>query len=48
LGGLTDAMEKWTRENEASRAVAAALALLDQGVDLGGKKYRHRHELHDT
>ena len=35
---LTDAMEKWTRENEASRAVAAALALLDQGVDLGGMK----------
>jgi len=45
---LTDAMEKWTRENETSRAVAAALALLDQGVDLGGMKYRHRHGLHDT
>jgi hypothetical protein len=43
---LTDAMDKWTKEMEGSDTVAAAMALLDQGVDLGGMKYGHRDELH--
>jgi hypothetical protein len=44
---LTDAMEKWANEMEGADAVAAAMALLDQGVDLGGIKYGHRDELHE-
>ena len=43
---LTD-MEKWTKEMEGSDTVAAAMALLEQGVDLGGMTYQHREELHD-
>ena len=43
---LTDAMDKWTRDMERSDTVTAALALLGEGVDLGGMKYRHRDELH--
>jgi predicted transcriptional regulator len=43
---LTDAMDKWTKEMEGSDTVAAAMAFLDQGVDLGGMKYGHRDELH--
>jgi hypothetical protein len=44
---MTEAMDKWTRDKEQSDTVAAALRLLDQGLDLGGIKYRHRDELHD-
>jgi predicted transcriptional regulator len=44
---LTDAMEKWTKEMEEADTVAAAMALLDRGVDLGGMKYGHRDELHE-
>ena len=44
---LTDAMEKWTKEMEGADTVAAAMALLDQGVDLGGMKYGRRDELHE-
>jgi len=43
---LTDAMEKWTKEREQTDTVAAALSLLDSGIDLGGVKYKHRDELH--
>jgi len=44
---LTDAMEKWTKEMEGADTVAAAMVLLDQGVDFGGMKYGHRDELHE-
>jgi len=44
---LTEAMDKWTKDKEKNDAVAAALRLLDQGVDLGGIKYRHRDELYE-
>ena len=43
---LTDAMDKWTKEMERSDTVAAAMALLDEGVDLGGISYGRREELH--
>jgi len=38
---------KRMKETRGSDAVTAALALLDQGVDLGGMKYEHRDELHE-
>jgi len=44
---LTDAMERWTEEMEGADTVAAAMVLLDRGVDLGGVKYGHRDELHE-
>ncbi len=44
---LTEAMEKWTEEKQETDAVAATLSLLDQGMDLGGVKYKHRDELHE-
>lgn len=44
---LTEAMDRWTKDKEQSDSVAAALRLLDQGVDLGGLKYKHRDELHE-
>lgn len=44
---LTDAMEKWTKEMEGADAVAAAMALLDRGVDMGGIRYGRRDELHE-
>jgi predicted transcriptional regulator len=44
---LTDAMERWTKEMEEADTVAAAMALLEKGVDLGGMKYGHRDELHE-
>jgi predicted transcriptional regulator len=44
---LTDAMEKWATDMEGADSVAAAMALLDQGLDLGGMRYEHRDELHD-
>jgi len=44
---LTEAMDKWTKDKEKNDSVAAAIRMLDQGVDLGGIKYRHRDELHE-
>ena len=44
---LTDAMEKWTKDREQTDTVAAALSLLDQGIDMGGVRYKHRDELHE-
>ncbi len=44
---LTDAMHRWTMEKEATATVAAAMALLDQGLDLGGLRYARRDELHE-
>ena len=44
---LTDAMENWTRERELRDTVAATLRMLDEGLDLGGLKYKNRDELHD-
>jgi predicted transcriptional regulator len=44
---LTDAMESWTKEREQRDTVAATLRLLDEGIDLGGLKYKSRDELHD-
>jgi predicted transcriptional regulator len=44
---LTDAMERWTKEKEETDTIAAVLSLLDEGLDLGGVKYRHRDELHE-
>jgi len=44
---LTDAMEKWTKDVEGADTVAAAMALLDRGVDLGGIQYRRRDDLHE-
>jgi predicted transcriptional regulator len=44
---LTEAMDRWTRDKEQSDSVAAALQLLDEGLDLGGLKYKHRDELHE-
>jgi hypothetical protein len=38
---------KRIKETRGSDAVIAALALLGQGVDLGGMKYGHRDELHE-
>ena len=44
---LTEAMDKWTKDKEKNDSVAAAIRMLDQGVDLGGIRYRHRDELHE-
>ena len=44
---LTDAMERWTKEKEETDTVAATLSLLDEGLPLGGVKYKHRDELHE-
>ncbi|MGI0078583.1 MAG: hypothetical protein ACRECH_03070 [Nitrososphaerales archaeon] len=44
---VTEAMERWTKEREQRDTVAAALNLLDEGVDLGGVKYKRRDELHE-
>lgn len=44
---LTDAMKSWTKEKEQKDTVAATLRLLDEGVDLGGIRYKNRDELHD-
>jgi hypothetical protein len=44
---LTDAMENWTREKEQTYSVVATLQLLDEGINLGGLKYKNRDELHD-
>jgi hypothetical protein len=44
---LTDAMENWTREKEQTDSVVATLQLLDEGINLGGLKYKNRDELHD-
>lgn len=44
---LTDAMEKWTKEKEETDTTASVLSILDQGLNLGGVKYRYRDELHD-
>jgi len=44
---LTEAMEKWTKDKEEGDAVASTLRLLDEGIDLGGIKYKHRDELHE-
>jgi predicted transcriptional regulator len=44
---LTDAMERWTKEREQMDTVAATLALLDKGMNLGSVKYKHRDELHE-
>ena len=46
-GALTDAMERWTKDREETDTVAAALSLLDQGIDLGGVRYKHKDELHE-
>ncbi len=43
---LTDAMQKWTDEKEATVAVAAAMAMLAEGLDLGGLRNVRRVELH--
>jgi len=44
---LTDAMDRWTKEKQETDTVAATMRLLDEGLDLGGVKYRHREELHE-
>jgi len=44
---LTDAMEKWTKEMEGADSVASAMAVLDDGIDLGGLKRWSRDELHE-
>ena len=43
---LTEAMDKWAREKEEKDTVAQTLRLLDEGLELGGLRYRHRDELH--
>lgn len=44
---LTEAMEAWADQEEASGATAQTLRMLRDGLDLGGLKYGHRDELHD-
>ena len=44
---LTDAMKSWTKEREEVDTVAATLKLLENGLDLGGVKYKERDELHE-
>ena len=44
---LTDAMERWTKEREQTDSVAATIRLLDEGINLGGVRLRHRTELHE-
>ena len=44
---LTDAMKIWTREKERTDNVAAALRLLDEGIDMGIMAYKTRAELHE-
>jgi hypothetical protein len=44
---LTDAMKIWTKEREQADNVAAALRLLEDGLDLGVTRYRSRDELHE-
>jgi hypothetical protein len=44
---LTEAMRNWTSEKERSDSVAAAVKLLEDGLNLGGLKYTHRDELHE-
>jgi len=44
---LTDAMKIWTREKEQTDNVAAALRLLDEGIDMGLMAYKIRAELHE-
>jgi len=44
---LTEAMETWARAMEAKNSVASTMKLLDEGLDLGGVKYRRREELHE-
>ena len=44
---LTDAMERWTKDREETDTVAATLSLLDNGIDMGGVRYKHRDELHE-
>ncbi|MDH2901085.1 MAG: hypothetical protein PXY39_08945 [archaeon] len=44
---MTDAMERWTKEKEETDTVAAALSILDEGLPLGGVRYKHRDELHE-
>ena len=43
---VMEAMENWVEEAETVDAVASTMKLLDEGVDLGGLKYRLREELH--
>jgi hypothetical protein len=44
---LTEAMEKWVEEAEGSNTVARTVKLLNEGMDLGGVKYRRKEELHE-
>jgi hypothetical protein len=44
---LTDAMEIWTKDKEQNDTVVAAMKLLEDGIDLGGVKHKHRDELHE-
>jgi hypothetical protein len=44
---LTEAMRRWADEEEGADAVAQTLALLEEGLDLGGLKYSRREELHE-
>ena len=44
---LTDAMERWADQEEASDAAAQTLKMLEEGLDLGGLKYSHKAELHE-
>ena len=44
---LTDAMENWTIDKRKMDTVAATLNLLDEGISLGGIKYKHREELYE-
>ena len=44
---LTEAMQRWAEEEEGAEGVAQTLALLDEGLDLGGLRYSRRDELHE-
>jgi hypothetical protein len=44
---LTEAMDEWTRGKEGAETVAQTLMLMEEGIDLGGMKYKRREELHE-
>ena len=44
---VTEAMQRWAEEAERTDDVARTMKLLDEGLDLGGLKYKSREELHD-
>jgi len=44
---VTEAMDLWIAENDQREIAQSALALMENGHDLGKRKYRTRDDLHD-